>query len=103
MIMEIILDGGLPGTKDEDGDRFIEIWNLVFMQFEQISKDKRIDLPKPSVDTGMGLERVAALLQGTHDNYETDHFKKIIIQLLKLLKLNKINLINLVLELLQII
>jgi alanyl-tRNA synthetase len=72
------LKGGLPGTKDEDGDRFIEIWNLVFMQYEQISKDKRIDLPKPSVDTGMGLERVAALLQGTHDNYETDHFKKII-------------------------
>ena len=72
------LAGGLPGTKDEDGDRFIEIWNLVFMQFEQISKDKRINLPKPSVDTGMGLERIAALLQGTHDNYETDHFKKII-------------------------
>ncbi|RPG06483.1 MAG: alanine--tRNA ligase [Pelagibacteraceae bacterium TMED267] len=72
------LKGGLPGTKDEDGDRFIEIWNLVFMQFEQINKDKRINLPKPSVDTGMGLERIAALLQGTHDNYETDHFKKII-------------------------
>jgi len=72
------LKGGLPGTKDEDGDRFIEIWNLVFMQYEQLSKDKRIDLPKPSVDTGMGLERVAALLQGTHDNYETDHFKRLI-------------------------
>jgi len=72
------LAGGLPGTKDEDGDRFIEIWNLVFMQYEQVSKDKRINLPKPSVDTGMGLERIAALLQGTHDNYETDHFKKII-------------------------
>jgi alanyl-tRNA synthetase len=72
------LKGGLPGTKDQDGDRFIEIWNLVFMQYEQVSKDKRIDLPKPSVDTGMGLERTAALLQGTHDNYETDHFKKII-------------------------
>ena len=72
------LKGGLPGTKNEDGDRFIEIWNLVFMQYEQISKDKRIDLPKPSVDTGMGLERIAALLQGTHDNYETDHFKKLI-------------------------
>ena len=72
------LKGGLPGTKDEDGDRFIEIWNLVFMQYEQLSKDKRINLPKPSVDTGMGLERVAALLQGTHDNYETDHFKKLI-------------------------
>ena len=72
------LHGGLPGTKEQDGDRYIEIWNLVFMQFEQISKDKRINLPKPSVDTGMGLERVAALLQGTYDNYETDHFKKII-------------------------
>jgi alanyl-tRNA synthetase len=72
------LEGGLPGSKNEDGNRFIEIWNLVFMQYEQISKDKRIDLPKPSVDTGMGLERIAALLQGTHDNYETDHFKKLI-------------------------
>ncbi|MDA7781216.1 alanine--tRNA ligase [Candidatus Pelagibacter sp.] len=72
------LQGGLPGTKNEDGNRFIEIWNLVFMQYEQISKDKRINLPKPSVDTGMGLERIAALLQGTHDNYETDHFKKLI-------------------------
>jgi len=72
------LKGGLPGTKEQDGDRYIEIWNLVFMQFEQISKDKRIDLPKPSVDTGMGLERITALLQGTHDNYETDHFIKLI-------------------------
>ena len=72
------LKGGLPGTKDQDGDRFIEIWNLVFMQFEQVTKDKRIDLPKPSVDTGMGLERIAALLQGSHDNYATDHFKKLI-------------------------
>jgi alanyl-tRNA synthetase len=72
------LKGGLPGTKDEDGDRFIEIWNLVFMQYEQVSKDQRISLPKPSVDTGMGLERIAALLQGTHDNYQTDHFKKLI-------------------------
>ena len=80
------LEGGLPGTKNEDGDRFIEIWNLVFMQFEQISKDKRINLPKPSVDTGMGLERIAALLQGTHDNYETDHFKKIINSTAEILK-----------------
>ena len=72
------LKGGPPGSKDQDGDRFIEIWNLVFMQFEQISKDKRISLPKPSVDTGMGLERISALLQGTHDNYETDHFKNLI-------------------------
>ncbi len=82
------LDGGLPGTKNEDGNRYIEIWNLVFMQFEQISKDKRINLPKPSVDTGMGLERIAALLQGTHDNYETDHFKKIINSTAEILKVN---------------
>ena len=72
------LKGGPPGSPDEDGDRFIEIWNLVFMQYEQISKDKRINLPKPSVDTGMGLERMTAVLQGTHDNYTIDHFKKII-------------------------
>ena len=71
------LKGGPPGSPDEDGDRFIEIWNLVFMQYEQISKDKRINLPKPSVDTGMGLERMTAVLQGTHDNYKIDHFKKI--------------------------
>ena len=85
------LEGGLPGTKNEDGDRFIEIWNLVFMQFEQISKDKRINLPKPSVDTGMGLERIAALLQGTHDNYETDHFKKIINSTAEILKVSPNN------------
>jgi alanyl-tRNA synthetase len=72
------LQGGPPGSPNEDGDRFIEIWNLVFMQFEQISKEKRITLPKPSVDTGMGLERMTAVLQGTHDNYNIDHFKKII-------------------------
>jgi alanyl-tRNA synthetase len=72
------LQGGPPGSPNEDGDRFIEIWNLVFMQFEQISKVKRISLPKPSVDTGMGLERMTAVLQGTHDNYDIDHFKKII-------------------------
>ena len=72
------LKGGPPGSKDQEGDRFIEIWNLVFMQFEQVSKNKRINLPKPSVDTGMGLERISALLQGTHDNYETDHFKNLI-------------------------
>jgi alanyl-tRNA synthetase len=59
--------GGPPGSADEDGDRFIEIWNLVFMQFEQISPEQRIDLPRPSIDTGMGLERVAAVLQGVHD------------------------------------
>ena len=71
------LKGGPPGSPNEDGDRFIEIWNLVFMQYEQISKEKRINLPKPSVDTGMGLERMTAVLQNTHDNYNIDHFKKI--------------------------
>lgn len=70
--------GGPPGSAEEDGDRFIEIWNLVFMQFEQVSKDKRINLPKPSIDTGMGLERIAALLQGEHDNYDIDLFKSLI-------------------------
>ena len=71
------LKGGIPGSVDQDGDRFTEIWNLVFMQYEQISKNKRVSLPKPSVDTGMGLERMTAVLQGTHDNYNIDHFKKI--------------------------
>jgi alanyl-tRNA synthetase len=73
------LKGGLPGSKNQDGDRFIEIWNLVFMQYEQLSKNKRINLPKPSVDTGMGLERMSAVLQGTHDNYNIDHFRNIIL------------------------
>ncbi len=68
------IPGGPPGSADEDGDRFIEIWNLVFMQYEQISKSERFSLPKPSIDTGMGLERVAAVLQGVHNNYETDLF-----------------------------
>ncbi len=70
--------GGLPGTPEEDGDRFIEIWNLVFMQFEQVTPDERISLPKPSIDTGMGLERIAAVLQGTNDNYQTDMFRALI-------------------------
>lgn len=70
--------GGLPGTPEEDGDRFVEIWNLVFMQYEQVTKDKRVDLPKPSVDTGMGLERIAAVLQGVHNNYDIDLFKGLI-------------------------
>ena len=70
--------GGPPGSPDEDGDRFIEIWNLVFMQFEQVTADDRVDLPKPSIDTGMGLERISAVLQGTHDNYETDLFTALI-------------------------
>jgi alanyl-tRNA synthetase len=70
--------GGPPGSPEEDGDRFVEIWNLVFMQYEQVDKETRIDLPKPSIDTGMGLERVAAVLQGVHDNYDTDTFKALI-------------------------
>ncbi len=72
------IPGGPPGSPEEDGDRFIEIWNLVFMQYEQLTIDDRQDLPKPSIDTGMGLERISALLQGTHDNYETDLFKALI-------------------------
>ncbi|WP_274629599.1 alanine--tRNA ligase [Arvimicrobium flavum] len=72
------IPGGPPGSPDEDGDRFIEIWNLVFMQFEQISKEERIDLPRPSIDTGMGLERIAAVLQGEHDNYDIDLFRTLI-------------------------
>ena len=72
------IEGGPPGSANQDGDRFIEIWNLVFMQFEQQSKDVRTNLPKPSIDTGMGLERISAVLQGTHDNYETDLFRALI-------------------------
>jgi alanyl-tRNA synthetase len=70
--------GGPPGSPDEDGDRFIEIWNLVFMQYEQLSKEERVSLPRPSIDTGMGLERVAAVLQGKHDNYDIDLFQALI-------------------------
>ncbi len=84
--------GGPPGSPNEDGDRFIEIWNLVFMQFEQISSSERINLPKPSIDTGMGLERITALLNGTNDNYDTDLFNPLInksIQLLNNESLNK--------------
>ena len=72
------IPGGPPGGEDADGDRFVEIWNLVFMQYEQITKNDRQPLPKPSIDTGMGLERVAAVLQGVHNNYETDLFQAII-------------------------
>jgi alanyl-tRNA synthetase len=70
--------GGPPGTPEADGDRFIEIWNLVFMQFEQLPGGERVNLPKPSVDTGMGLERLAAVMQGVHDNYDTDSLRKLI-------------------------
>ena len=72
------IPGGPPGSPDEDGDRFIEIWNLVFMQFEQIAPGNRLALPKPSIDTGMGLERIAAVLQGKHDNYDIDLFVALI-------------------------
>ncbi|MBN8530966.1 MAG: alanine--tRNA ligase [Alphaproteobacteria bacterium] len=72
------IPGGPPGSKDEDGDRFIEIWNLVFMQYEQVTKEERVNLPKPSIDTGMGLERMAAVLQGVHDNYDIDLFHALI-------------------------
>jgi len=71
--------GGPPGSADADGDRFIEIWNLVFMQFEQVAPGERVALPKPSIDTGMGLERITALLQGKHDNYDTDLLRRLIL------------------------
>lgn len=70
--------GGPPGSPDEDGDRFVEIWNLVFMQYEQLAGGERVDLPRPSIDTGMGLERIAAVMQGVTDNYDTDTFKALI-------------------------
>ncbi|MFQ5467359.1 MAG: alanine--tRNA ligase, partial [Kiloniellaceae bacterium] len=73
------IPGGPPGSPDEDGDRFIEIWNLVFMQYEQIAPGNRLDLPKPSIDTGMGLERMAAVLAGTHDNYDIDLLRNLIV------------------------
>jgi alanyl-tRNA synthetase len=72
------IPGGPPGSADADGDRFIEIWNLVFMQFEQRAPGDRVDLPRPSIDTGMGLERIAAVLQGKHDNYDIDLFQHLI-------------------------
>ena len=72
------IPGGPPGSPDEDGDRFIEIWNLVFMQYEQVSVDERRELPRPSIDTGMGLERIAAVMQGTHDNYKIDLMRALI-------------------------
>src|ERR1700687_983622 len=72
------IPGGPPGSPDEDGDRFVEIWNLVFMQFEQLPGGDRVALPRPSIDTGMGLERIAAVLQGKHDNYDIDLFRALI-------------------------
>ncbi|MDE2200107.1 MAG: alanine--tRNA ligase [Rhodospirillales bacterium] len=73
------IPGGPPGSPDEDGDRFIEIWNLVFMQFEEGPPGTRVALPRPSIDTGMGLERFAAILQGKHDNYDTDTLRALIL------------------------
>ncbi len=73
------IPGGPPGSPDADGDRFIEIWNLVFMQYEQVTKEQRVDLPRPSIDTGMGLERIAAVLQGKHDNYDIDMMRALIL------------------------
>jgi alanyl-tRNA synthetase len=72
------IEGGPPGSPNEDGDRFVEIWNLVFMQYEQVDSSKRIDLPNPSIDTGMGLERMTAVLNGTHSNFDIDIFQSII-------------------------
>ncbi|MFG1318885.1 alanine--tRNA ligase [Xanthobacter autotrophicus] len=76
--------GGPPGSPDQDGDRFIEIWNLVFMQFEQLPGGERLALPRPSIDTGMGLERVSAVLQGVHDNYDTDLMRALIAEVAEL-------------------
>ena len=73
------IPGGPPGSANADGDRFIEIWNLVFMQYEQVTPDQRVPLPRPSIDTGMGLERVAAVMQGTHDNYRIDLLRDLIL------------------------
>ncbi|MGZ5921540.1 MAG: alanine--tRNA ligase [Rhizomicrobium sp.] len=70
--------GGPPGSPEEDGDRFVEVWNLVFMQYEQVDPNTRLNLPKPSIDTGMGLERISTVLQGVHSNFETDLFRHLI-------------------------
>jgi alanyl-tRNA synthetase len=82
------IPGGPPGSPDAEGDRFIEIWNLVFMQYEQLADGRRLDLPRPSIDTGMGLERIAAVLQGTHDNYAIDLFRTLIQAIVDLTKVS---------------
>ncbi len=82
------IPGGPPGSPDSEGDRFIEIWNLVFMQYEQLEGGKRLNLPKPSIDTGMGLERIAAVMQGTHDNYSIDLFRALIEAIAELTKVS---------------
>lgn len=76
--------GGPPGSKDQDGDRFTEIWNLVFMQFEKVKNGEMVNLPKPCIDTGMGLERIASVMQGVHDNYQTDIFVNLIDEIRKI-------------------
>ena len=78
------IEGGVPGSDNEDGDRFIEIWNLVFMQFNRDDKGIMHPLPKPSVDTGMGLERITAVLQDVHSNYDIDIFKVLIAEAAKI-------------------
>ena len=77
--------GGVPGSKNQDGDRFTEIWNLVFMQFDKKADGSKIALPKPSIDTGMGLERLASVMQGVGDNYQTDVFAKLIAEIKKVI------------------
>src|SRR5207248_2563704 len=80
------IPGGPPGSAEAEGDRFIEIWNLVFMQYEQLGTGERVPLPRASVDTGMGLERIAAVLQGKHDNYDIDLFRALILASAELLR-----------------
>jgi len=77
--------GSPPGSSNQDGDRFVEIWNLVFMQFEKTNNQQLLNLPKPCIDTGMGLERISAVVQGKTDNYQTNTFTAIINQLNQIL------------------
>ena len=86
--------GNLPSEADETHDRFVEIWNLVFMQYEQVNENSRLSLPKPSIDTGMGIERISAVMQGTNDNYEIDLFKKLIDHSIDITKKNEKELIS---------